>query len=375
MVNQSCCIPLICSNAMLCLLVAESRGMFTLTKSENWLGTSKRKAHHCAQDSHSLSDILHVAEMELQRLEHQETRHCQTSARKRLFPRHHSEKCVVPKSHQPQAVSGTGVRDLQNGVKEECLDTHTNTVVTEMENENTFAGAEESSTSERPLKIQKVELLDKSKNLILPFSGNIVIRKLVKVDSHLSKKEDRTSPMREVSCSVIDNNRKASNTVSRIYSPSVPNQINFTNLNDATIAKPSHFRTSAQPVPSSDAKEIDGLTKASSTDVGSSVPKVVCIGKRVRIIGVKLPALTPCHTVPSNNSGNLMANGAGNNVVVPSRPVIPKQICFPSGYVYKIGKGSSAAGSVGGGNIYQAVKVGTVIKLVPLCNNSLSITK
>jgi hypothetical protein len=181
--------------------------------------------------------------------------------------------------------------------------------------------------------------------------------------------------MREMNCSFIDNSRKASNTVSQVHSPSVPNQINFTNPNDATTPKLPHFKTSAQPVPSSHVKETDGLTEASSTDVGSSVPKVLCIGKGVTVIEVKLPALPPCHTVPSNNSRNFVASGAGNNVLLPSQPIVPKQVSFPSGHVYKIGTGSSAAGSVGGGNIYQAVQVGTVIKLVPLCNNSLSITK
>lgn len=342
--------------------------MLTVAKSENWLRTSKRKAHHLAQDCHSLSDILHVAEMELQRLEHQETRHCQKSARKMLFPRHDSEKCVVPKSHQTQAVSGTGVSDLHSGVKEECLDTHTNTLVVEMKNENMFTGAEESGSLERPLKMQKIELFHKSKNLVLPVSGNEVVRKLAKVDSLLSKKENHVSPTREMNCSFIDNSRKASNAVSQIHSPSVPDQINFTNPNDATTPKLPHLKTSAQPVPSFHVKE-------TSTDVGSSVPKVLYIGKGVTVIEVKLPALTPCHTVPSNNSGNLMASGAGNNVLVPSHPVVPKQVSFPSGHVYKIGMGSSAGGSVGGGNIYQAVQVGTVIKLVPLCNNSLSITK
>lgn len=349
--------------------------MFTRTESENSLGTSKRKAQHCAQDSRSLSDILHVAEMELQRLEHQETRHCQKSARKMLFPRHHSENCVVPKSRQTQAVSGTGVSDLHSGVKEECLATHTNTVVIKMKNENTFAGAEESSTSERPLKIQKMELLHKSKNLILPVSGKEVVRKLVKVDSLLSKKENHVSPMREMNCSFIDNDRKASNTVSLIQSPSVSNQIGFTNSNDATSPKLPHFKTSAHPVSSSSAKETDGLTEATSTDVGSSVPKVFCIGKGVSVIEVKLPALTPCHTVLSNNSKNLMVSGGVKSVPVPSQPVVPKQVFSPSGYVYRFGTGDSAVGSVGGGNIYQAIQVGTVIKLVPLCNNSLSITK
>jgi len=313
--------------------------------------------------------------MELKRLEHQETRRCQKSARKMLFPRHHSENCVVPKSHQTQAESGTGVRDLHSGMKEECLATCTNTVVIEMKNENTFAGAEESSTLERPLKIQKTELLHESKNLILPASGREVVRKLVKVDSLLSKKENHVSPMREMNCSFIDNNRKASNSVSLICSPSVSNQIGFTNSNDATTPKLPHFETSAQPVSSSHAKETDGLTEASSTDVGSSLPKVFCIGKGVTVIKVKLPALTPCRTVPSNNSRNLMASGAGKSVPVPSRPVIPKQVFSPSGYIYKFGTGDSAAGSAGGGNVYQAVQVGTVIKLVPLCNNSLSITK
>jgi hypothetical protein len=292
-----------------------------------------------------------------------------------LFPRHHSEKCVVPNSHQTQALSGTGVRDLHSGVREECLVTRTNTLVTETRVENTFAGAGESSTSERPLKIQKIELPHKSNNLILPASGKEVIRKLVKVDSHFSKKENRVSPVREINCSLINNNRKASNIVSQIHSPSFPNQIIFTNSNDATKPKLTNFKTSAKLVPSSVVKETDGLTEASPTDVGSSVPKVLCVGKGVTIIEVKVPALTPCHTATSsNNSGNLMASGAGNRVSVPSRPVVRKQVCSPPGRVYRIGMGDSAAGSVGAGNLYRAVQVGTVIKLVPLCNNSPSIT-
>jgi len=313
--------------------------------------------------------------MELQRLEHQETGHCQKSARKTLFPRHHSENCVIPKSHQTLAASGTGVGDLHGGVKEDCLATDTNTVVIKMKNENKFAGAEESSTLERPLKIQKMELLHKSKNLILPTSGKKVVRKLVKVDSLLSKKENHGSPTREMNRSFIDSNRKVSNTVSLIPSPSVSNQISFTNSNDATTPILPHFKISAQPVSSFHVKETDGLTEASSTDVGNSVPKVFCVGKGVTVIEVKLPALTPCHTVPSNNSRNLTASGAGTSALVPSRPVVPKQVFSPSGCVYKFGTGDSAAGSAGVGNIYRAVQVGTAIKLVPLCNKSLSITK
>jgi hypothetical protein len=292
-----------------------------------------------------------------------------------LFPGHHSEKCVVPNSPQSQAVSGTGVRDLHSGVKEECLDTHTNTLVTEMRVENTFAAAGESSTSERPLKIQKIELPHKSNNLILPASGKEVIRKLVKVDSLFPKKENHVSRVREMNCSSIDDSRKASNTVLQVHSPSFPNQINFTNLNDAAKPKLTHFKTSAKLVPSSHVKETGGLNEASPTNVSSSVPKVRCVGKGVTVIEVKVPALIPCRTVPSNNSGNLMASGAGSNVLVPSRPVVRKQVCSPPGYVYRIGTGGSAAGTVGAGNIYRAVQVGTVIKLVPLCNNSLSITK
>jgi hypothetical protein len=292
-----------------------------------------------------------------------------------LFPGHHSEKCVVPKCHQSQAVSGTGVRDLHRGVEEECLDTHKNTSVTEMRVENTFSGSGESSTSERPLKIQKIELPHKSNNFILPASGKEVIQKLVKVNLLFSKKENHVSRVKEMNSSFIGNSRKASNTVSQVHSPSFPNQINFANSNDAAKPKLTHFKTSAKLVPCSRVKETDGLNEASPTDVGSSVPKVLCVGKGVTIIEVKVPALTPCHTVPSNNSGNLMASGAGSNVSVPSRPVVRKQVCCPPGYAYRIGTGGSAAGTVGAGNVYRAVQVGTVIKLVPLCNNSLSITK
>jgi hypothetical protein len=305
--------------------------------------------------------------MELKRLEHQEMSCCQKSARKKLFPRHNSEKCVVPKGNQAQAVSGTEVRDFPSRVKEECLDTHTNTLVIDMKNENKNAGMEGSRTLDKPLEAKKIKLLHTSNNLILPASGKKLIT-LVKVHSLPSKKENHISPMREANCSFIDNNRKASNTVSQIHSPSITSQIDFTNLNDATTQKLPHFKPSAQPVPTSHVKETDGLT-----DVGSSVPKLLCIRKGVTVIDMKLPALTQWRTVPSNNSGNLMAGGAGNKVFVPAQPVVTKQVC--SGFVYKIGTGGSAAGSASAGKIYQAVQVGTVIQLVPLCNKSLSLPK
>jgi hypothetical protein len=307
--------------------------------------------------------------MELKRLEHQEMGCCQKSARKKLFPRHHSEECVVPKGHQTQAVSGTEVRHVPSWVKEKSLDTDTNTVVIDMKNENTNTGMEGSSTLERPLQVKKIKLIRTSSNLILPTSGKKLMT-LVKVHSLPSKKENHITPTRETNCSFIDGNGKASNTVPQIHSPSITSQIDFTNLNDATTQKLPHLRPSAQPAPTSHVKETNGLT-----DVGSSVPKVLCMRKGVTVIDMRSPALTQCRTVPSNGSGNLMAGGAGNKLFVPARPVVPKQVCSPSGYVYKIGKGGGTAGLASGGKIYQAVQVGTVIQLVPLCNNSLSLPK
>lgn len=352
--------------------------MFSRTKSENWSEPSKRKARHCAEDSGSLSDILHVAEMELKRLEHQEMRSCQKSARKKLFPRHHSETCVVPASHQAQMISGTRDRDLLSEVKEECFDSHTSTVFMEVKNESMFAGTKESNTSERPLKVQKIGLLHKSNSLNFPVTGTEVkvIRKLVKVESPLSKKENRVVlPVREVTCSVVNNNSKASIPVPQIQLPFIANQINFANLDDATTSRLPHFKISPQPVQSSHVKETDGLNEASSTHVSSSVSKALCIGKGMTIIEMKLPTLTQCHTVPSNNSGNVPASGVCNSLVVPSQPVVPKKVISPSGYIYQIGTGGSASGAIPGGNVYQVVEVGTVIQLVPLCNNALSLTK
>lgn len=203
-----------------------------------------------------------------------------------------------------------------------------------------------------------------------------VIRKLVKVESHLSKKQNSVVlPMREMNCSLINNNSKAPNPISQIQSALIADQINYAKSNDATTPKLPHFKISAQHVQSSYVEETDGFSEASRTDVGSSVPKVLCVGKGVTIIEMNLPALTQCLTVPSNNSGNVTASAVGNSVLVPSQPVAPKQVCSPSGYVYQIGTGGSASGSVPGGNVYRAVQVGTVIQLVPLCNNSLSLTK
>jgi hypothetical protein len=346
--------------------------MFTHSKSENWSEPRKQKARHCAENSGSLNDIFHVAEMELKRLENQEVTSPKISARRKLFPRHHSETCLVPMSHHARAESFTGDADIHSGVKEGGLDSHMNTAFTEVKGEDTIVGMKGPSSLERPLKIQKTGLLHKSNNLNFPVSGKKVkvIRKLVKVGSLLSKKENHVLPMGEMNCSVIDNSIRASNAVSQVQSPLIINQTSF-----ATTPERPHFNISAQPVQSSHVEEPDGLHETSSTDVGSSVPKALCIGKGVTVIEMKLPGLTQYHTIPSDNSVNVMVSRVDNSIWVPSQLVLPKQACPPVGYVYQIGTGGNTSGSVPDGNIYQAVQVGSVVQLVPLCNNSVSLTK
>ncbi|XP_021936967.1 transcription factor E2F8-like isoform X2 [Zootermopsis nevadensis] len=86
--------------------------MFTHIRSECRSGPSKRKAYHLAEDDGSLSDIFHVAEIELKRLESLEMSGSQKSVRKKLFSRHHSESCIVRTGHHPQPEQG-GTKSLK----------------------------------------------------------------------------------------------------------------------------------------------------------------------------------------------------------------------------------------------------------------------
>ena len=67
--------------------------------SESCPRPEKRK-HPEEENSSSLNEILHVAEMELQRLESMER--TTKSARKKLFTRHHSEPCIATTSRLVQ---------------------------------------------------------------------------------------------------------------------------------------------------------------------------------------------------------------------------------------------------------------------------------
>jgi hypothetical protein len=299
-------------------------------------------------------------------------------------------------NHQPQPMLGISGIDLDINVTEECLDSHTNGVSTKLENTDIFAATEESDTSEAPLKVLKMEgLIQKSNILNLPGSGKELkmTRKLVKVASLetqlLSKEKEQIVPSsREVNCLIIHDMNRVSNPVAEvkpltqsIQSTSVQNMRdsavwNGASFIDTTEPKLLHMKPLSQNIQSSShMKESDGslhsFKEVSSTNAGSIVPKVLHVKKGMKVIEFQLPVLTQCHTVPNNQSKIVMPNGVGNIVLVPSLPVFPKQVGTSSGSVQQIGAGGSASGMVG--KMYQAFQVGSVIQLVPMCNNSVSL--
>lgn len=353
--------------------------MFARTRSECWSGPSKRKVHHHAEDSGSLSEIFHVAEIELKRLESLEMSGSQKSVRKKLFPRHHSESCIVGTGYQPQPEPGIRDTNLDISVNEECLDSHMNG---------------ESDTLEGTLKAQKVAgLLQKSNVLNVPCSGKEMkmTRKLVKVGplgmQLLSKEKKLTVPSsRDKDCSVVYNMNRASNAVAEVNpvtqsipSPSVSNKSDSAIWNgapfiDRNLSKLFHLKPLPQSIQSSShVKETDGvqhsLNEAPSAYVGNVIPEK----KGTIVIEFNFPVLAQCHTVPSNHTRIVMADRVGSSIFVPSLPIVPEQVSTPSSPVQQTGASSSAVGMTPVGKLYQAIQVGSVVQLVPLCNNSVSL--
>jgi hypothetical protein len=372
--------------------------MFPRTRSEVWSGPRKRRAVHFADDSGSFKEILQVAEMELKRMESLEMMSSQKSARKKLFPRHHSDSCIVEMSEQPQLVSGVSDTDLHVGVKEECLNSSTNGVSAEMQNTEVFRTEKESNT----LKIQKMGgLLHKSNILNLQGSGRElkVIRKFVKLAPLevplFTKKENQVVlTSRDVDCSIIHDMNRSSNddsgvkpSTQSIHSPSVSNRADSAVLNEApfvdtTMPKPLNLKPFSQSIQSSShIKLADGVLHSlnegsgSTMNVSNIVPKVKHVKKGSTIIELKVPALTQCHILPNNNSGIVIAGKNGDSMLVPSLPIVPKQTGNPASPVEQIDAGGSAAGTPPVAKLYRAIHVGSVVQLVPLCNNSMSLVK
>jgi hypothetical protein len=261
-------------------------------------------------------------------------------------------------------------------MNEECLDSHING---------------ESDTLERPLKAHRVEgLYEKSDILNVPCLGKEMkmTRKLVKVGplgmQLLSKSKKQTVPSsRDKDCSVVYDMNRASNAIAKvnpvtqsIQSPSVSDKNDSTILIeaafiDSNMSKPLHLKPVPQSVQSSHVKETGGvlhsLNEASSTNVGDIIPEK----KGTTVIEFKFPVLAQCHTVPSNHTRIVMGDRVGSNVFLPSLPIVPKQVGTPSGPVQETGTSNSAAGVMPVGKLYQAIQVGSVVQLVPLCNNSV----
>jgi hypothetical protein len=347
--------------------------MFPCTRSEVSSGPSKRKALHFAEDSGSLKEIRQVAEMELQCLESVEVMSYQKSERKKLFPRHHSNSCII-------------------GMREDCLVSHIKGVPAGAKNTEFFRAAKESNM----LKTQKMGgLLHKSNILNLPVSGKEmkVTRKLVRVaplEAQLFPKKEYQVVLasRDMDCSVVHDMNGSSSDNARvkpssqsIQSPSVSNMADSPVLNEApfidtTVPKPLHLNPFLQYIRSSSHMKLSHgvlhtMNEASATDVGSIVPKVLHVKKGTTVTELKLPALTQCHVLPNNNSGNVRPNRIGDIMLVPSLPIVPEQ----TSKLVSHDAGGSAAGTLPGAELYEAVRVESVLHLLPLCNNSVSHVK
>jgi hypothetical protein len=324
--------------------------------------------------------------MELKRLESSEMS-AQKSARKKL-PRHHSDSCILGMSQQPQLVSGNCDTDLHSGVREDRSVSRTNEVSTNVMKRNILQAA----NIPDKLKTEKVRgSLHKSNILKLPFSGKEfrMSQKLVKVapfevPPFPPKKYQVALTSRDPDCSSICNLNTSSNddagaksnsqstespSVSNMAVPAVSNEGPFIGT---TVAKPLHLKPLLQCIPSSSHMKVtDGdlhnLDEVSAMNVGSNVPKVLFVKKGTILTELKLPALTQCHVLPNNNSGVLISNGIGDSMSVPTLPIVPEQT--------RNSAGSNAAGTLPVAKLYQAVQIGSVLHLVPLCNNSLSHVK
>ncbi|PNF35077.1 hypothetical protein B7P43_G09471 [Cryptotermes secundus] len=343
------------------------------TRSEVYSGPSKRKALHFAEDSGSLGEILQVAEMELQRLESLKMISSQKSARKELFPRHLSDSCII-------------------GVREDFLGSHSNGVPAETKNTNFFQAAKESNT----LKTQKMGgFRHKSNILNLPVSRKELkmTRKLVRVaplEAPLFTKRECQVVLtsRDMDCSIVHdmNGSSSVNAGGRpgsqsIQSPSVSNMADSPVLNEApfidtTVTKPLHLNTFLQHIQSSSHIKLSHgvlhtLNEASVTNVGSIIPKALHVRQGTSVTELKFPALTQCHILPNNISGNVMADRIGGSMLVPSLPVVPEQ----TSKLVSPDADGSAAGTLPVAELYEAVCIGNMVELVPLCNNSVSLVK
>jgi hypothetical protein len=336
-----------------------------------------------------------VAEVELKRLQSQEMSSSQKSVRKKLFPRHHSESCIVGTDHQLQSVPGIIDTNLHIGVNEGHLDGHMSGVSVQLENTNIFAATKESDTLEEPLTAPNVSgLLQESNILNMPCSGKEMkmTRKLVKLGplgmKLLSKEREQIVPSsRDKDCAVIYNMNTASSADAEvkpvtqgIQSPLVSSKSDLTVLNEASFIDSSTmaelFRL--KPLPqsiqySSHMKETGGilhsLNEASSINAGNIIPEK----KGTAVIELKFPVLAQSHTVPSNHTGVVMADGVGKSVFVPSLPIVPEKVDIALCPVQQTGASNSAADMIPVGKLYQAIQVGSVVQLVPLCNNSISL--
>lgn len=311
--------------------------------------------------------------MELQRLESLKMISSRKSARKKLFPRHLSDSCNI-------------------GVREDFWGSHSNGVPAETKNTNFFQAAKESDT----LKTQKMGgLLHKSNILNLPVSGKELkmTQKLVRVapleEPLFTKRECQVVlSSRDMDCSIVhDLNGSSSDNAGMkpssqsIQSPSVSNMADSPVLNEApfidtTMAKPLHLNTFLQYIQSSSHIKlahgvVHTMNEASVTNVGGIVPRVLQVKQGTTVTELKLPALTQCHILPNNKSRNVTANRIGGSMLVPSLPVVPEQ----TNNLVSPDAGGIAAGTLPVAELYEAVCIGNVVQLVPLCNSSVSLVK
>ncbi|XP_069675211.1 transcription factor E2F8-like isoform X2 [Periplaneta americana] len=313
------------------LAYTENYEKFSRSRSEVWSGPVKKQARHCSADGRSLTEILQVAEMELKRLESLETKNLQKSARKKLFPRHHSESCIVGTSCQSQSNTkepATGT-DQNMSVKKEHME------------ETTKTGEPHCEPAEKQPKTIEVSrsLQSHKKNTVLNIQGlgkeMKVTRKLVKVTPLQFKPQATISHVNDL----------------KPLLPSVESfSKNMAFQNTNTKSKLLQLVPSVQSTHSVKPEQASNVVLP--TNIGS-VPKVFYVKKGMNVIELKFPVIGQYHVLANNH-----ANGVG---LAPSNSV-PKQV-------------SIISSNVAGMEFCQAVQVGSVMQLVPLCNNSVSLTK
>jgi hypothetical protein len=219
----------------------------------------------------------------------------------------------------------------------------------------------------------------------LPFAGKQLkmAQKLVKVAplevQLFSNKEYQVMlTSRDTGCSVTRDMNESSNddaVLKKLSSQSVqPPSVSDVTVSavsieapfrDTAVPKSSHLNPFSHCVQSSPHMKLPYVAlrtenKDSIMNVRSIVPEGSHMKEGTTVTELELPAHTP-----NNNSGILIASRIGDSTSASTLPIVPEQISDPA----------SAAGTLPVAKLYQAVRIGSVMHLIPVCNNSMSHVK